>query len=386
MERERKKNFPTKEKVEEKAVERAVLKERGEVMWLKREKLRQEERERRGETEEKKEPEAEWECNCKARHFVRNLRGRGRGRGRNWSVPRNIKHQGHCRELELIRERAKEKREKRQAIWEEKKEKRKRVDGEQEQKTEHVVKKVKVERVEDVDSCSEDEGWNGGLWKFAGTKNMLIEQVKMEEISFNLGVNAYEDETEVEIESKLEIKIDADLKQSEPIDTSDDEAPEEVKTLVSYENVVEETENLTEVKAEKKQRKRKKKVNEDSKLEAISQENHNSTEVSNSFSKSYDDSNPPIPGEDNPEPDEFSQPQCLSTITSHQSTSKPSATVNPPKVVRPNVFDQRMRPPTLLEKLLLNEIKKERNKILQCVRFVCKNNFFQETDPGPGTK
>merc|ERR1712106_521435 len=100
-----------------------------------------------------------------------------------------------------------------------------------------------------------------------------------EEISFNLGVNAYEDETDVEIESKLEIKIDADLKQSEPIDTSDDEAPEEVKALVSYENVVEETENLTEVKAEKKQRKRKKKVNEDSKVESISQENHYSTEV-----------------------------------------------------------------------------------------------------------
>ena len=35
-----------------------------------------------------------------------------------------------------------------------------------------------------------------------------------------------------------------------------------------------------------------------------------------------------------------------------------------------------MRPPTLLEKLLKDEIISERNKILQCVRFVCRSNFF----------
>lgn len=44
----------------------------------------------------------------------------------------------------------------------------------------------------------------------------------------------------------------------------------------------------------------------------------------------------------------------------------------------PAVFRKRLRQPTLLEKLLLSEIKKERNTILQCVRYVCKNNFFQQ--------
>merc|ERR1712179_233335 len=153
----------------EKAVERAVLKERGEVMRLKRERIRQEERERRGDFEDK-EPEVEWERTCKARKFVESMRGRGRGRGRgrNFRVPKNVKHQSHCRELELIRERAKEKREKRQAMWDEKREKRKAT-KDQDENTDPLVKKVKVEKVatvEEEDSCSEDEGWNGGLWKF----------------------------------------------------------------------------------------------------------------------------------------------------------------------------------------------------------------------------
>merc|ERR1712226_82935 len=50
----------------------------------------------------------------------------------------------------------------------------------------------------------------------------------------------------------------------------------------------------------------------------------------------------------------------------------------PAKVSRQTVFEQRIRPPTLLERLLLMEIRKERNKILQCVRYVCKNNFFDD--------
>merc|ERR1712179_769744 len=139
----------------------------GEVMRLKRERIRQEERERRGDFEDK-EPEVEWECTYKARKFVESMRGRGRGRGRNFRVPKNVKHQSHCRELELIRERAKEKREKRQAMWDEKREKRK-ANKDQDENTDPLVKKVKVEKVatvEEEDSCSEDEGWNGGLWKF----------------------------------------------------------------------------------------------------------------------------------------------------------------------------------------------------------------------------
>jgi len=385
---ERKKNFPTKEKVEEKAAERAVLKERGEVMWLKREKLRREERERRGETEEKKEEEAEWECNCKARYFVKNLRGRGRGggRGRNF-IPRNIKHQSHCRELELIRERAKEKKEKRQALWEERKQKRKADKGDE--KTEEVIKKVKIEKVEEDDSCSEDEGWNGGLWKFRGTKNMreLQQDNEVKDTSDNKDLSNQQNE----------------YKQSEPLETSDDEAPEEIKTVVSYENVVEESHHEPETKAIKKHRKRKRKVEEDTKaeedtkvakVENISEDTK--TEVGNELeiepvsswlSKYVDEfTNPPIPGEE----DEHETGENLEPHNHSNNTAEPTDTATPSihleqscskpvkKEIRPTVFEQRMRPPTLLEKLLLNEIKKERNKILQCVRFVCKNNFFQD--------
>ncbi len=42
-----------------------------------------------------------------------------------------------------------------------------------------------------------------------------------------------------------------------------------------------------------------------------------------------------------------------------------------------SVLAQRIAPPTLLEKLLSDEILHERNVILQCVRYVCKNNFLQ---------
>ena len=45
----------------------------------------------------------------------------------------------------------------------------------------------------------------------------------------------------------------------------------------------------------------------------------------------------------------------------------------------PVVFKKRLRHPTLLERLLLSEIKNERNTILQCVRYVCKNNFFLDS-------
>ena len=50
-----------------------------------------------------------------------------------------------------------------------------------------------------------------------------------------------------------------------------------------------------------------------------------------------------------------------------------------PERKRPtDVFSRPIRPPTLLEKLLLDEIKRERNTILQCVRFVCSNDFLQK--------
>lgn len=40
-------------------------------------------------------------------------------------------------------------------------------------------------------------------------------------------------------------------------------------------------------------------------------------------------------------------------------------------------YNVHRRPPTLLQKLLETEIRHERNLILQCVRHVVQNNFFQ---------
>lgn len=37
-------------------------------------------------------------------------------------------------------------------------------------------------------------------------------------------------------------------------------------------------------------------------------------------------------------------------------------------------------PSTLLHKLLFKEVRHERNVVLQCVRFIVKNNFFEKTD------
>merc|ERR1719153_1187122 len=259
---ERKKNFPTKQKVEEKAVERAVLKERGEVMRLKRERIKQEERERRGDFEDK-EPEVEWECTCKARKFVESMRGRGRGRGRgrNFRVPKNVKHQSHCRELELIRERAKEKREKRQAMWDEKREKRKAT-KDQDENTDPLVKKVKVEKVatvEEEDSCSEDEGWNGGLWKFPGTKIMATMKFPNERSKNAINNEARGESTEFDGEIQ-KLKTSLALESIKSLDSSEDEAPEEVKTVVSYENVVDDLQDISqETKESKKPRKRKRK-------------------------------------------------------------------------------------------------------------------------------
>jgi len=383
---ERKKNFPTKQKVEEKAVERAVLKERGEVMRLKREKLKKEERERRGDYEENK-PEVEWECNCKARKFVENMRGRGRGRGRgmNFRVPKNVKHQSHCRELELIRERAKERREKRQSLWDEKKGKRKAIQ-EQDENTEPSVKKFRAEKVVSVeeDSCSEDEGWNGGLWKFPGTKQMATIKFEVDRyqsvpaITSNGGISNGTGREQTEFHGEIQkMKNSMALESIKSLDSSEDEAPEEIKTIVSYDNVVDESPDiLQETKELKKQskRKRRKDTEEKTRVETVQSSPLNDVSI-------YKD--PVFPVEESV-PEHWSDlPNVTSASSSHfqeVADTKQSSSHITKVISRPAVFEQRMRPPTLLEKLLLNEIKNERNKILQCVRFVCKNNFLQDSD------
>merc|ERR1712096_449316 len=281
-----------------------------------------------------------------------------------------------------------------QAVWEERKEKRNnKRDVEQDQKNEPAGKKIKVERVEeaDVDSGSEDEGWNGGLWRFAGTNSVVTKKDTLEdeqkfEVVLSDGDGSHTKVTSEYFEEKTEAEIDDIVKSGNENkfdtklnDSSDDEAPEEVKTIVSYENVVEEADDLAESKSSRKPRKRKKKAVEDIKAGNPVLEPSQITEVEHSL---FDDANPPIPGEDNPEAASafvkpVNYPSVSHTFKPSNSSIQKHPSSLPAKSNRPPVFDQRMRPPTLLEKLLLNEIKKERNKILQCVRFVCKNNFFQ---------
>ena len=50
-----------------------------------------------------------------------------------------------------------------------------------------------------------------------------------------------------------------------------------------------------------------------------------------------------------------------------------SQTVEPPKF---KLVHKPRRNPTLLENLLSSEISQERSEILQCVRYVCQQNFF----------
>ena len=94
---------------------------------------------------------------------------------------RNIKHQAHCKELERIRERGREMREKKQAAWEERR--RVRLEREKELGVEEKSESTETasRRDENEDSSSEDEGWCEGVPAFKGTLSVVIEQDKVEE-------------------------------------------------------------------------------------------------------------------------------------------------------------------------------------------------------------
>jgi len=388
---ERRKNFPTQMKIAEKIVVKETLKERGEVMHLKREKRRIEAENHLHQPHQKNvsEHEQTWECNCKARQFVESMRGRRR----NW-VPRNVKHQRWCKELENIKNRAKEKQERRQAAWEERRGKRKiEKENENANATVHeskpIVKRIKTD---DADSCSEDDGWNGGLWMFKGTTHMLAERerkIREAEIAAKAA------------EVKVEPSRNVSLVSYDDVEDEDDSdgAPDEIKTVVSYDNhVPEEPVKEDPEKPTKKPRKRKKKT------AAIVQEIPDETEDAlkgvratiESHVESFGE--PPVPGEENYETD--AKIEVKSQVANIEDKSEIDKIDCPEAMVEdipgepqddvveeqvpesskkevPIVFKKRLRPPTLLERLLLSEIKNERNTILQCVRYVCKNNFFQ---------
>merc|ERR1712192_140001 len=133
---------------------------------------------------------------------------------------------------------------------------------------------------------------------------------------------------------------------------SSDEAPEEIKIVKSYENEEEPCDAEMQSSSKtpdcdeksKPSRKRKRKAKE---------------------------SGPANESEAVVAPEE----ETLSMPAKKEKAAESRSTVA--KVTRQSVLEQRIRPPTLLERLLLQEIKKERNTILQCVRYVCKNNFFE---------
>ena len=417
---ERRKNFPTKMKIAEKILKKEMMKERGEVMHLKREKRKPEEliQNEQMNREEAAKPEQEWHCTCKARQLVENMPGRGRGgRGGRARIPRDIRHQKHCRELEMIRERMKVKQEKNQAFWDKKREERRRSMEEKENRDKNNVKRdhendgketpvvvKKIRRTEPEDSCSDEEGWNDGLMMFKGTVHMERERMKIQE-------EKLQQHTSKPSFSSL-------VAYDEDDDDSDDEAPVEVKTVVSYDNVIpdEPIKKDDEPKSSKKPRKRRKKQAAAEPCPAPHTEESVETTASltpaeeallaiRSTIQSHIESFEPTPSTSAEPVSEQTQDmkveevkEIVDEVVENNNENIPDDPAAEDEFVQeplsssiklkqdvPVVFKKRLRHPTLLERLLLSEIKNERNTILQCVRYVCKNNFFLDNNDQSST-
>ena len=316
------------------------------------------------------------------------MRGRGRGRGfrggRGRGMLRNIKHQSHCKELERIRERGREMREKKQAGWEE----RKRVRLEREKELREgggggheklgdggVSERLGVEE----ESSSEDEGWCEGVPAFRGTLSVVVleadkvledtlisddeDHENVEEVEqidnnaviqkragggeFDEGLlhnrlsdseksrreSVYEERQDVlnknaSIQKILEKDVHLSAENGSAAEdiksgneSSSDEAPEEIKIVKSYENE-DPCDADTQLKSKtpdsnerpKPSRKRKRKTG-----------------------KSGTSNEPAEP------------------LATDDNRSEPSKEKLEPKakVTRQSVLEQRIRPPTLLERLLL---------------------------------
>jgi len=268
---------------------------------------------------------------------------------------------------------------------------------------------------EDEESSSEDEGWCAGVPAFKGTPSVVIlesneaveeslisddeDNENIEKVGHDLeavieekggGDNLKEgllckqvlnsgeklhgeavgDKTnEVAVEEVLEEGLDqavqgAELSAGESdaedaksdTEGSSDEAPEEIKTVKCYENEEESAEADVhsrsiktsdcdeKLKPSRKRKRKAKKIGADNESEAVVAQ------------KEETDSMP-------------------AKSKKEKAAAEPKEKIA--KITRQSVLEQRIRPPTLLERLLLQEIKKERNTILQCVRYVCKNNFFE---------
>ena len=364
----------------------------------------------------------------RAKTLVMEMRGRGRGRGfrggRGRGMLRNIKHQAHCKELERIRERGREMREKKQAAWEERR--RVRLEREKELGVEEKSELTETasRRDENEDSSSEDEGWCEGVPAFKGTLSVVIEQDKVEE--GNLLISDDEDQDKP---VKAVLLDEGEMVEATRKQQDDKSIAREISHQNNVEsvNVCDAVENADSVREDIN-------VHDDGKASAHEDQHSedNNSDVEETVGDIEEDSSDEAPEEikivksyENEDPgDEKSS--LKSSVCNEKSKSsrkrkrKPkkdgevkeaeedvehtekttnigrsvSEKVEPrTKFARQSVLEQRLRPPTLLEKLLLQveinsyillilnlpfqEIKKERNTILQCVRYVCKNNFFE---------
>jgi len=305
-------------------------------------------------------------------------------------------------------------REKKQADWEERR--RLRLEREKEQGGEGSQEKnlagesfsKRIEE-EEMESSSEDEGWCEGVPAFKGTSSVVIDKSNDVVVEDSL-ISDDEDHENIEksaIDSKavIEEKEEGDLKKEEPLyigekahvvnktsetvlkkqdpsnevseegldkaelsadndsDVDDiksdleqggssDEAPEEIKIVKCYENAVEPCDAEMQSRPKMQECDEKSKPSRKRKRKAKKSDTANETEAVLA-----------------PEEETLSMPAKKEKAAESRSTVA--------KVTRQSVLEQRIRPPTLLERLLLQEIKKERNTILQCVRYVCKNNFFE---------
>jgi len=467
---ERRKNFPTRDKIVAKDAEIAEKRARGEVMRLKRNKERAEQ-----EAKDKEDglQEPDWQCDCKARFLIRGRGGRGGrggGQGRR-NFMKNLRHQGHCKELENIRVRAKDRRESKANDRLERL-KSKHEAGKENAGKENLENPRSAEVKEDEEeSGSDDEGWNGGLFMFPGTEGLregTEESETTEQQSFQIsdeedeitattfhisddeddfarplppnspsvietsktsdtndvmivlndgvkkatgatsvsndGVKQVTDTTSVSNDGVLKVtgatsvSNDGVLKVTGATSVSNDGVKKVTgATSVSNDGVKQVTDTTSVIKDG---------VNHKSQVPEIPQHAIND-EAENLEDEDEDDDGPPeeqkISRDDPSHIDEEAseltpgghEVKPGEEITSVTGESKAGDSDSRRRRKRKNkedggrrdqpaakqpavdVFSQHIRPPTLLERLLLDEIRRERNIILQCVRYVCNNDFLQ---------
>jgi len=302
-------------------------------------------------------------------------------------------------------------REKKQADWEERR--RMRLEREKEQgegSQEKLAGESFSKRIEEEEeeSSSEDEGWCEGVPAFKGTSSVVIDEsnyvvedslisddedheniekipngskavIVEKEVGDDLkegllciGEKSHvsNKKSEVVLEKQDSVKevpekgldeaevsadndSDVDDIKSDVEGGSSDEAPEEIKIVKCYEN-----EDLCDAEMQPK-----------SKSQECDEKSKPSRKRKRKAKKSGAANEPEAVVAPEEETDRSGMP------AKKEKAAEPKSKVA--KFTRQSVLEQRIRPPTLLERLLLQEIKKERNTILQCVRYVCKNNFFE---------